>query len=223
MSGAPHLFLTDDVIHIRNLTLADTHVLARSFLDQPQWEAVVPGMDSIALRYDPQEQDCETLIAQIVRQMVALDTAASMPPAEEIEIPLCTDDSIAPDKALVCTAMGIDPGQFDRWLEELTMTVALLGFQPGFAYLDTGGDLPKIPRLATPRQSVAAGSVGFLGTQCGIYPFAGPGGWPIIGQTPARLFDPTRNPPALLQAGMRVRFRAIGLDECNDALAVQGQ
>jgi len=223
MSGVPHIFATDDVFHIRGLTLADTQVLTRAFLGQRQWEAVVPGMDSIALRYDPQDKDCETLMMEIAAHLAALDSTAGARCAGEIEIPFCTDDSMAPDKAQVSAAMGVASDHFDAWVEGLTLTVALMGFQPGFAYLVTSGDCPALPRLATPRQSVAAGSVGFLGTQCGIYPFEGPGGWPIIGRTPLRLFDPARDPPALLQAGMRVRFRAIGLDEYNRTVGVQEQ
>jgi inhibitor of KinA len=56
---------------------------------------------------------------------------------------------------------------------------------------------------------VAAGSVAIGGSQTGIYPLASPGGWNIIGRTPLRLFDPARNPAAMLRTGDRVRFLAI--------------
>jgi inhibitor of KinA len=72
--------------------------------------------------------------------------------------------------------------------------------------------LPKIlatPRRASPRNAVPSGSVAIGGIQTGIYPRASPGGWNIIGRTPMRLFDVVREPATLLQAGDRVRFRAI--------------
>ena len=86
--------------------------------------------------------------------------------------------------------------------------IAFGGFAPGFAYL-TGGD----PRLAVarrdePRTSVPTGSVGLAGEYSGVYPRASPGGWQLIGHTDAPLWDPDRDPPALLVPGGTVRFRA---------------
>jgi inhibitor of KinA len=74
---------------------------------------------------------------------------------------------------------------------------------------------PKIatPRRDVPRKEIPAGSVAIGGKQTGIYPIKSPGGWNVIGRTPLRLFDPQKNPPALLQAGDRVRFRSITREE----------
>ncbi|HEV7208571.1 MAG TPA: 5-oxoprolinase/urea amidolyase family protein [Mycobacteriales bacterium] len=83
-------------------------------------------------------------------------------------------------------------------------TVAFCGFAPGFPYLvGLGG---QMPRRATARPTVPAGSVGLAGSFCGIYPSASPGGWQLLGRTDACLFDPDRTPPALLPPGTRVRF-----------------
>jgi len=85
-------------------------------------------------------------------------------------------------------------------------TVAFCGFAPGFAYL---AGLPaglSIPRLATPRAKVPAGSVALAGEYAGIYPTASPGGWRLIGRTEASLFDVDREPPALLTPGTHVRL-----------------
>ncbi|PYK81733.1 MAG: kinase inhibitor, partial [Verrucomicrobia bacterium] len=71
----------------------------------------------------------------------------------------------------------------------------------------------RTTRLATPRTKVPAGSVAIARTQAGVYPVESPGGWNLIGRTPLRLFDPNANPPALLQAGDRVRFRGITRNE----------
>jgi KipI family sensor histidine kinase inhibitor len=70
-----------------------------------------------------------------------------------------------------------------------------------------------MPRRATPRTRVPAGSVAIGGVQTGIYPSELPGGWQLIGRTPLRLFDPRRDPPSLLVPGDRVRFVPIGHDE----------
>jgi KipI family sensor histidine kinase inhibitor len=84
--------------------------------------------------------------------------------------------------------------------------VAFCGFSPGFAYLVGVGDLPEVPRLATPRPVVEAGSVALAGGYTGIYPRPSPGGWQIIGHTDVVCWDPERTPPALLAPGTWVRF-----------------
>jgi KipI family sensor histidine kinase inhibitor len=81
---------------------------------------------------------------------------------------------------------------------------AFCGFAPGFAYLS--GLETSVPRMATPRTRVRAGSVALAGSWCGVYPVASPGGWLIIGHTDADLWDPGRKQPALLAPGTRVRF-----------------
>ncbi|MHB8511699.1 MAG: 5-oxoprolinase subunit PxpB [Actinomycetota bacterium] len=86
--------------------------------------------------------------------------------------------------------------------------VAFVGFMPGFAYLRGLPAELALPRRATPRTSVPAGSVAIAGEYCGIYPSATPGGWHVIGTTDAKLFDPERDHPMLLEPGMNLEFRA---------------
>jgi KipI family sensor histidine kinase inhibitor len=68
----------------------------------------------------------------------------------------------------------------------------------------------RLPRRETPRIVVPAGSVAIATALTGIYPLESPGGWHLIGRTPARLFDPSREPAVLLAPGDEVRFEAIG-------------
>jgi allophanate hydrolase subunit 1 len=56
---------------------------------------------------------------------------------------------------------------------------------------------------------VPAGSVAVADGQTAVYPSASPGGWRLIGSTEVPMFDPERDPPALIRAGDRVRFVAI--------------
>jgi KipI family sensor histidine kinase inhibitor len=94
--------------------------------------------------------------------------------------------------------------------------VAMMGFAPGFGYLEPIGDVllawDSLPRRATPRTKVPSGSVAVAAGMSAVYPSASPGGWHLIGSTTARLFDPNDDArPALLQPGARVRF--IDLDD----------
>ncbi|MEY9966242.1 KipI family sensor histidine kinase inhibitor [Streptacidiphilus sp. MAP12-16] len=87
--------------------------------------------------------------------------------------------------------------------------VAFCGFAPGFAYLTGLPEQYAVPRHATPRTRVPAGSVALAGPYTGVYPGASPGGWQLIGRTELPLWDPDRDPAALLTPGTRVRFLAV--------------
>jgi KipI family sensor histidine kinase inhibitor len=87
--------------------------------------------------------------------------------------------------------------------------VDLLGFVPGFAYLSELDPSLQLPRRPEPRPRVPAGSVAIAAAQTAVYPLDTPGGWHIIGRTDIVMFDPARDPPALLSAGDTVRFERV--------------
>lgn len=90
-----------------------------------------------------------------------------------------------------------------------TYRVFMIGFLPGFAYMGKVDERIATPRLSSPRTSVKAGSVGIADFQTGIYPLNSPGGWQLIGQTPVKIFDPTKYNPCLFKAGDEVQFISI--------------
>jgi len=85
----------------------------------------------------------------------------------------------------------------------------MLGFLPGQLYLGGMSSRLATPRLETPRGRVPRGSVAIAGDLTGVYGIDSPGGWRLIGRTPVKLFDPYKEPPALLQAGNYVTFVRI--------------
>ena len=138
-------------------------------------------------------------------------TAAAAP--RSIEIPVCYDAEFGFDLSHVAEHTKLS----EREIIDLHSTgqyrVACIGFVPGFTFL-TG--LPKnlaTPRRKVPRTEIPPGSVGIGGAQTGIYPLRSPGGWNLIGRTPLKLFDASKNLPTLLHPGDRVRFRAITKEE----------
>jgi len=111
-----------------------------------------------------------------------------------------------PDLVEVARLHAIAPDELVRRHAGADYTVGFIGFSPGFPYLIGLPAELATPRLATPRTRVPAGSVAIGGPFAGIYPSATPGGWRLIGRTDVALFDPNRDPPALLVPGDHVRF-----------------
>jgi KipI family sensor histidine kinase inhibitor len=86
---------------------------------------------------------------------------------------------------------------------------AFCGFAPGFSYLEGLDERLVVRRRASPRQRVPAGAVAIASGYTAVYPAVSPGGWNLLGQTDATMFDLTRDPPALAPPGARVRFLAL--------------
>jgi len=101
--------------------------------------------------------------------------------------------------------------------------VFMLGFLPGFAYMGPLDSRLVLPRRATPRTRVPAGSVAIAGAQTGIYPVEAPGGWHVIGRTPLRPYDVSRAEPCLFNAGDAVRFVTMNRDAFSRALETVGR
>ncbi|GHB64111.1 allophanate hydrolase [Streptomyces viridiviolaceus] len=139
-------------------------------------------------------------------------TAAEVPPApprtgDVVEIPVRYD---GPDLADVAAHWGVAQEEVVRVHAGTEFRVAFCGFAPGFGYLTGLPARYDVPRRATPRTAVPAGSVALAGPYTGVYPRSSPGGWQLIGTTDTVLWDHTRVPAALLSPGTRVRFVPVG-------------
>ncbi|SDF92922.1 5-oxoprolinase subunit PxpB [Paraburkholderia phenazinium] len=171
---------------------------------------VVPGMNNLTIVFDPLEADSAALANQL---QAAWDASGDAPAAgREVEIPVQYGGEFGPDLQVVASHTGLSVKEVVQRHTAGEYVVFFLGFQPGFAYMGGLEEALHTPRRASPRLEVPAGSVGIGGEQTGIYPATSPGGWQLIGRTPAPLFDPTRTPPTLLQPGDRVRFTVAGID-----------
>jgi KipI family sensor histidine kinase inhibitor len=111
-----------------------------------------------------------------------------------------------PDLGDVARLSGLGEAEVVRLHTGAIWTVAFTGFGPGFGYLVGGDPRLAVARRSEPRTRVPAGSVGLAGEFTGAYPRESPGGWQLIGRTDAKLWDPDRDPPALLAPGTRVQF-----------------
>lgn len=197
-------------------TNARVHVLAARIDGvRPAWlRELVPAYASLAVFVDAEAfADATDPLAEAEAWLHAL------PPDETIstesrgrlhEIGVHYGGEHGPDLDALAAHAGLSPREVIERHAAVEYHVAMLGFAPGFPYLIGLDPRLAMPRLDTPRTRVEAGSVGIGGSQAGVYPRPGPGGWRILGRTDARLFDPARSPPALLAPGDRVRFVPIG-------------
>lgn len=133
--------------------------------------------------------------------------------ARLIEIPVCYDREFAPDLDDVARTAGLDADEVVERHSSAAYRVACVGFIAGFPFLSGLPSELATPRRSVPRKEVPAGSVGIGGAQTGVYPRTSPGGWNLIGRTPMRLFDVQHDPPTILQAGDRLRFRRMSREE----------
>jgi KipI family sensor histidine kinase inhibitor len=197
----------------------DIHARVKAFCTALAEAAPIPGLGewapafaSVTLWYDPDQ----IAFAELAERLAALaeQPARGGETGALFEIPFCTEEDFAPDLDEVAALAGLTPEVYLARFTGLVFEVYMLGFQPGFAYLGGLPDALSAPRLATPRKSVPEGSVAIADGMCAAYPYASPGGWRLIGRTPALLFDiGNAARPALLAPGDRVRWRAISRAE----------
>lgn len=148
-------------------------------------------------------------IERSMRRRLAEGRNMAPPEPRVHEIAVCYEGKHAPDLGEVASHAGMAEREVIEAHTATEFSVAFIGFAPGFGYLIGLPERLHVPRLASPRTRVPAGSVGVAGPYSGVYGLPGPGGWRIIGRTKAVMFGVERPEPALLRAGDVVRFRAV--------------
>lgn len=167
---------------------------------------VVVGMNNFTIFHNLLANS-NTLISTIQQLWQNYQAQVSQAP-RLIEIPVHYGGEFGEDLFEVAKFHNTTAEDIIRRHTEPTYTVFMIGFQPGFPYLNGLPENLHTPRRDVPRTKVPAGSVGIGGSQTGIYPFTSPGGWQLLGRTELPLFNIQHNPPTLLSAGDNVRFVA---------------
>ena len=164
---------------------------------------VVAGAETVLVQHT-----AETDVASLARLLSALAPVAADPAdVRTVTLEVVYD---GPDLADVAEATGMTTTEVVARHSAVEYEVAFCGFSPGFAYLRGLDPGLVVPRLANPRTVVPVGSVAIADTWSAVYPRESPGGWRLLGRTDAVLWDLGRPAPALLTAGTRVRFEAVG-------------
>jgi KipI family sensor histidine kinase inhibitor len=173
---------------------------------------LVPTYRSLLVSYDPLQTTFAALRGRLSDLEARLDDAP-LPPPRVVEIPTAYGGAFGPDLGFVAAHNGLAEDEVVAIHSGTDYLVYMMGFSPGFTYLGGLSERIAAPRLDTPRTAIPAGSVGIAQMQTGIYPVESPGGWRLIGRTPVSLFDPSRNPPVVVDAGDYIRFVPVVPDE----------
>ena len=183
--------------------LGQVLALDRALRDRPPKGLIgtVPAYASLLCHYDAAVTDAEHLEEAIRPLEGTVDPA--IPSGPIVDIPTRYD---GPDLPEVALKTNLTPAAVVERHAGREYVVYCVGFAPGFTYCGALPDEIAVPRLASPRLRVHAGSVGIAGRQTGIYAVESPGGWNLIGRTAMRLFDPAANPPARFKPSDRLRF-----------------
>ncbi|HXZ93548.1 MAG TPA: 5-oxoprolinase subunit PxpB [Burkholderiales bacterium] len=174
---------------------------------------VVPALGGLALHFDIEHEALPAAPLQEAARLVDECLKQGLPDTEAVgralEVPICYDPELALDLTELAARLKLAPEEVARRHAAVEYRVLMMGFSPGLPYL--GGLDPSlaVPRRATPRATVPAGSVAIANLQAVVYPYAIPGGWTIVGRTPLTVFDARRTPPSLFAPGDRVRFRPV--------------
>jgi len=172
----------------------------------------VPTYRSLLIIYNPIILPIEDL----KKRLRGIEEGLQQTPLQEpklTRIPVLYGGIYGPDLEGVAKYLQTSPEEVIQLHCSKPYLIYMIGFMPGYPYM---GELPQdlvVPRLKTPRLVVPKGSVAIAQRQTGIYSMESPGGWQILGRTPVELFDPGKDPPALLQMGDFVQFYEISEKE----------
>jgi len=200
----------------------NTQVRALEFLIQQKAIAgvveTVPSFRALLVYYDPRVVDYDSLCATLI-ELASQASTSALPPARTVELPCCYDSDLGLDLEAAARRLDLPVDEVVRLHAGSDLLVYFIGFTPGLPYMTGMPERIFLPRLATPRVRVPAGSVGIGGIQCCIYSVDSPGGYWILGRIPLRLYDPDAAEPILLKPGDHVRMRPIDRREFDDIAA----
>jgi KipI family sensor histidine kinase inhibitor len=156
-------------------------------------------MQSVVVRFDSALLSIDGARQQLHEHLDSAPKNDTHAESALIEIPVCYGGEYGPDFDSICQMLTLTADELIEIHTETEYRIEMLGFTPGFAYVGGLSAELNVPRLAEPRQRVAAGSIGITDGLTGLYALAGPGGWPLVGRTPVPLFEAGSEQPFVLR------------------------
>ncbi|MCJ8348914.1 allophanate hydrolase subunit 1 [Moritella sp.] len=196
------------VIYTLNQQLKNAPDLSAVIIDIiPSYQTLLVSFNILKMEQYQLADNIHAYVRRLLNTASLKSNHASPTSVDLITIPVCYHESLAPDLESLSRYAALSINDIIQIHSSTIYSCYAIGFMPNFAYLGNVDKRIQIPRHAKPKNQVAAGSVGIADNQTAIYPKASPGGWKIIGQSPASL--------ARFAVGCRVTFYPISLDEFN--------
>lgn len=174
---------------------------------------ITPSYTTLLVDYLPYRTSEHTLLNSLAHIISQVDAFKTRPTQNTVTLPVYYGFDVAPDLANLLKNKSIALEELIAKHTTANYTICAIGFAPGFAFLSGLDETLATPRLASPRLKVASGSVGIADNQTAVYPSSTPGGWNIIGNCPAKLFDASSEKLSPFRVGDKVKFNAINRKE----------
>jgi inhibitor of KinA len=174
---------------------------------------VVPSYTSIMIEFNLLKISYVALEGHLTELLGGFEQKSQKSQERVIELPVYYHADVAPDLQTLAEAKNLSVQQVIDIHCQTDYTVCAIGFSPGFAFLGSVDQRIVMPRHASPRLKIPAGSVGIADRQTAVYPDDSPGGWQIIGNCPSTLFNPEKEPMMPFSVGDTVRFKSVSLEE----------
>lgn len=219
---AKFLFSGDTAISVEfgNEISFETNQKVTSF-NQSMWSNPIEGVTetlptyrSLMVHYKPEVIRYHKLVEELKARFDQMDKVAL--PAQKVwEIPLLYGGEFGMDLDEVAKYHNKTPEEIIKIHSSYENLIYMLGFTPGLPYMGAENGL-KMPRRSSPRTKIEGDSVVIWENQSIIFPTTAPTGWNVIGITPVKVFDATREDPFLLKAGQWVKFKPVTEEEYYD-------
>lgn len=173
---------------------------------------VLPSYASILVQFDPQRvgpAELENELPKLAEAALRTRGAGAGSVGKRVILPVYYHPEVAPDLEALAKQKGLSIEDVIAIHSGQDYAVCAIGFAPGFAFLAEVDERIAWPRHAKPRVRIPRGSVGIADRQTAVYPDDSPGGWQIIGNCPATLFNPTGDPMMPFAVGDTVRFEPV--------------
>ena len=156
-----------------------------------------------------------TNFSEIKNKVENLDTTIEQKKNnKKIEVPVCCEENFALDRDRLEKKLNLSYQEILTKFFDKEYFCYMTGFIAGMPFLGDIDENLRTQRLETPRVKVPQGSVGITEQFANIYTFDSPGGWNIIGNTPLKVFDDSKErDPNLINPGDTVTFKKISRKE----------
>ena len=172
---------------------------------------ITPSYNKLIVSFEPSVTNYEKLKNKIIDLKLHNKENQN---SKLIKIPICIDEEFSLDIKRLSKELKMKYDQIYNSFFDKEYYCYMTGFIAGMPFLGDTRENIRLNRLETPRVKVPKGSIGITEQFCNIYTYESPGGWNIIGNTPAKIFDKSNQEnPALINPGDRVTFYKISKQE----------